>query len=101
MAKPKTKKYKLGITTYNTEYVCIDISKKQYDQLKKRYDAMIKDNHANYDENNMEDSEFYIHNKETITDKNTFIEYTNEYCDGASYIDLFRFECKDGYKFTN
>lgn len=92
-------KYSLGIATYNTYSHYIDISHKQYTQLKTMYDKEIEDNHAYYSDN-WEDREQYIYKKEyTPEEHEKYTEYRTEYNDGATYINLVKLECKEGYAF--
>ncbi len=92
----KTKKYYLGITTYNTECVYVEITKKQFTFLQTKYDQIVESNHADCTES---DTENYIEKSCRKDEMETYINEYTEYADGASYITLLTKTCKDGYVF--
>ena len=94
MAKRAKKiKYKIGITTYNTEFKVIDVSKKTFDQLLNRYKEEMNENHKQFAKN-----EEYWFDISTRTNEHTqFMEYITEVEDGPTFVTFMKLECKDGF----
>ena len=42
----KAIKYYIGISTYNTPFTTMVITRNQYNEMLKKYEAIIKENHA-------------------------------------------------------
>jgi len=91
----KKVKYKLGIQTYNTECVWIEITKTAYRSLIKKYTEM-----AQCSEETDRLAEGYFEVTERTEDKGTYINYYTEMNDGATYIMMVQVECKPGYYFN-
>lgn len=98
-SKEKTVKYFFGVSSYNTPFTAIPISKNEYNSLVKRYSDLVVQNNKDYPEDNIENSEYRLEISERTVENDTTAKYIIDICDGATFFTLYKLECKPGYKF--
>ena len=98
----KTVKYYLGITTYNTQFTTIEITKKQYNEMLKKYEKIVEDNHKNLvsETDDPESSEYYVGRVTRTNEAEKYVDEFIDFEDGATYITLMTRTCKEGFRFN-